>query len=250
MRLLRGGIRLVGFFFLILICLMPIVFMTVIFRRDAFWAMQMRQRCIKIFTTWLGIEIVKKGEIPNGNFLYISNHRSYIDPIVLMQYTLALPVAKAEVGKWFLLGFVIKMTGILLVQRDSKTSRYDTLLGIKKALNNGFSVLIYPEGTTTKSGVTLPFRRGAFQLAARENVGIVPISIVYADENDAWIGQDTFIPHFIRCFGKRKTIVFLDIAMPIFDSDSQNLLTNTQLHIDNKIKEIENANELKYCDYK
>lgn len=239
MLLLRGGIRLVGFFILTLIAVIWVSFGIYLFRRDATWVLHIRQQFIKVILAWLGVKIVKSGKIHSENSLYIGNHRSYLDPVVLMRYTPALPVAKAEVGKWFFIGFAIKLTGILLVQRDSKTSRYDTLLSIKTALKNGLSVLIYPEGTTTKRGATLPFQRGAFRVAAAEGIGIVPITIVYVNENDAWVGKDTFLPHFIRCFGKRKTIVFLDIAQPIFDTNMQKLLETTQLQIDNKINELE-----------
>lgn len=239
MQILRGVIRLVGFFFLVLIIVMWASVGTIVFRRDKAWVLRMRQQFIKIILTWLGVKIVKSGEIPNGNFLYIGNHRSYLDPIVLMRYTPALPVAKAEVGGWPVLGFAIKLTGILLVERNKQTSRYDTLLSIKTALKNGLPVLIYPEGTTTKRGATLPFQRGAFRITAQEGIGVVPISIVYANEEDAWVGDDTFLPHFIRCFGKWKTTAFLDIGQPIFNKIAQNQLEATQLQIDTKINEIE-----------
>lgn len=239
MVLLRGSIRLIGFLLLTFILVIWVALGSYIFRRDATWVLRIRQQFIKVILAWLGVQIIKNGEIYKNNFLYVSNHRSYLDPIVLLRYTPALPVAKAEVGKWLFIGFAIKLTGILLVQRDSKTSRYDTLLSIKTALKNGLSVLIYPEGTTTKRGATLPFQRGVFRVAAAEGIGIVPITIVYAHENDAWVGKDTFLPHFIRCFGKRKTIVFLHIAQPIRDTNIQKLLETTQLQIDNTINELE-----------
>ena len=70
-------------------------------------------------------------------------------------------------------------------------------------VKTGYNVLIFPEGTSSKSPVLLEVRNATFEMAAAANVPIMPVAIEYANENDAWVGTDTFVRHFFECFGKR-----------------------------------------------
>lgn len=184
----------------------------------------------------LGVEVERTGSLPGrGPFLVIGNHRSYLDPIVVLKEVQAWPVAKAEVGAWPLIGFAAKATGIIYVNRDSKDSRAATLEAMENALNNGHSVLVYPEGTTHTEPVTRRFKPGAFRLAASMQVPIIPMAIEYEDPEDAWVGADTFVPHFVRTFGRRKTRVKIRYGEPVISDDSSVLIAETKNWIDNNL---------------
>ena len=193
----------------------------------------------------LGIRIQKSGEVPtDGPYIFIGNHRSYIDPVVLLTDVLALPVAKAEVSAWPLIGYAAKLTGVLYVQRESKRSRADTLGAMEKHLKDGFSVLVYPEGTTITAPKTLSFKRGAFRLSTKTGIPILPVAIEYFDLGDAWVGDDTFIPHFLRCFGKKRTNIFLRYGPPMLDDDPKALLKKCQDWIDQQITDIRREHDI------
>ncbi|MBK9015007.1 MAG: 1-acyl-sn-glycerol-3-phosphate acyltransferase [Saprospiraceae bacterium] len=192
----------------------------------------------------LGIRVDKQGSPPKGHYIYIGNHRAYMDGILAIADVRALPVVKAEVSNWPLIGYGAKLTGIMFVKRDSKKSRTATLDAIREALKMGFSVLVYPEGTTHLKPTTMDFRTGAFSLAAKEGFGIVPMAIDYKYKSDAWVGDETFVPHFIRCFGRKNTYVKIRYGQPIFSDTVDLLVQTTKQWIDENMLAIRQEFEL------
>ena len=192
----------------------------------------------------LGVRVDKKGSASQGNYIYVGNHRSYLDGILAMADVRALPVAKAELSNWPLIGYGAKLTGIMFVKRDSKKSRSAALEAIREALGMGFSVLVYPEGTTHLKPTTMDFRTGAFSLAAKEGFGIVPMAIEYKVESDAWVGDETFVPHFVRCFGRKQTFVKIRYGQPIISNNVDFLVQKTKEWIDENMLAIRQEFEL------
>ncbi len=237
MNKLRAIFRLFGMASIIFAHLIPVVVGVTIFKKDIMWAIRRRQKIARALVRFLNVKVTQTGHPRDGNFLFISNHQSYIDPVPTAQAVAFLPVAKSEVAKWPLFGFATKATGILFVVRESKESRADIRAAVRNALAEGKPVLIYPEGTTSADAKMLPIRPGTFQTAAELGVGVVPIAISYDDPSNAWVGNDQFIPHFLRCFGKREVRVRLHFGEPIFDSDYNALMEKTRVVIDQKLSE-------------
>jgi 1-acyl-sn-glycerol-3-phosphate acyltransferase len=91
------------------------------------------------------------------------------------------------------------------VDRKDPESRQDTSKKIKAALIKGYSVINFPEGTTHILPTTIEFNFGSFAMATKIKAAVIPIAIDYKVKTDAFVDDDTFIPHFIKCFGKRHT---------------------------------------------
>lgn len=239
LNFLRGAFRLLGIVAIIVGNIIPIIMGVVFLQKDLAWTLRQRQRIARQLVWLLNIKIHLSGAPTDGNFLFIGNHRSYIDPVVAAVSVAFMPVAKAEVAKWPLIGWASRITGVLYVKRENKQSRADTRTAIRKALLEGAPVLIYPEGTTSTAHLTLPFRVSAFQVAAELRVPVVTIAIEYGDITDAWTGNDTFIPHFMRTFSKAKMDVWIDFGAPILDADWEQLLAKTQTAIDAKVADFQ-----------
>ena len=141
--------------------------------------LRQRQQFCHALIPMLGIEVRKKGRADHKNVLFISNHRSYIDPFVQTLHITALAIAKEEVRSWPIIGFGVKITGTYFVKREEKSSRKAAREGIAKTIKNGHSILVYPEGTTSDLPKTLPFKPRTFQMAAENKVKIVPIAIEF-----------------------------------------------------------------------
>ncbi len=225
--------------FIISAHLIPIVVGVALFKKDVMWAIRRRQGIARALIRFLNVRVTQTGNPMDGNFLFISNHQSYIDPVPAAQVVAFLPVAKAEVAKWPLFGFAVKVTGILFVVRESKESRADIRAAIRTALAEGKPVLVYPEGTTSAMPKMLPLRPGAFQTAADLGIGVVPIAISYEDATDAWVGNEWFIPHFLRSFGKPQMHIRIHFGDAIFDRDYEALMKKTRAVIDEKLAEWE-----------
>lgn len=183
----------------------------------------------------LGSKIISYGKIPNENGLIVSNHRTYFDSMVILKNILSYPIAKKEVASWPLIGSVCKSTGVLFVDREKKSERPVLIENIRQILLNGYSILNTPEGTTHTNPTTIAFKPGAFFIAAELNKPVIPIAIDYKNMGDAWVGDDTFLPHFIRCFGKWKTEIKVAYLDPIYSDNAEELVEKSRFAIDQEM---------------
>jgi 1-acyl-sn-glycerol-3-phosphate acyltransferase len=114
----------------------------------------------------------------NSGFVLAPNHQSQFD-IMLMA---TLPpdfrwVSKAQVAKIPLLGGALKAMGSYLVQRDQSGRDLNVMREVEDGLKSGNVVLIFPEGTRTRTGELLPFKKGAFRAAQNAGVPLIPVAI-------------------------------------------------------------------------
>ena len=202
-------------------------------------ALRIRQVWANWCSRWIGVQIEEASFTPpEGPVVYISNHRSYFDPVAALRHIKALPVAKAEVSSWPFIGFAAEATGVMWVKRENKDSRRATMDTMAEWLEKGFSVLIYPEGTTHIDPTSMEFRHGAFKLAAKLGVPVFPMAIEYSREEDAWVGDATFIPHFFEAFGKRHMRIKMRYGQLIQSDDYQELHDRTKAWIDQQMVEM------------
>lgn len=212
----------------VLVCFLRNIF----FGHDLIWTLNRRKQLVPKLLKSLHVKVHFKGVIPQGNFIYIANHRSYLDPVVMHRDVTFLPVAKAEIASWPVIGYGAKITGVLYVKRENQTSRRNTRIAMVDTFEKGHSICIYPEGTTHTEPQTIEFRMGTFKIAAENNFPIIPVAIEYKDEKDAWIGKDTFLPHLFRLSAKRQIDVRMAFGNPVFDSDPIILKNKVQNWID------------------
>ncbi len=184
----------------------------------------LRRKFSRAILKILNITVHLKGEIPElDGTLYVSNHKSMIDPIIFLAYESASPVAKAPIAKYPLLGKAAEDTGIIFVNRSSDKSRSDTRRAIEDSLEGGENVLIYPEGTISKEEKLLPFKKGSFEVAAAHGYPVCPVQLVYPDSSYYWT-SGSLLNHFKTAFVGRKTAVTLSFYPVLTSSDGQILL--------------------------
>jgi 1-acyl-sn-glycerol-3-phosphate acyltransferase len=106
----------------------------------------------------------------------ISNHRSLID--ILALYKLRRPfkwTSKSENFRLPFIGMVLSLTNSVRIKRDSYRSASQFLTNAEEEMKKGSSVLLFPEGTRSKTKEMRPFKEGAFLLAKKMECGIIPI---------------------------------------------------------------------------
>jgi len=143
-------------------------------RRGARWAI------------WLaGIRMRVEGRDklqPGATYVFMSNHVGNVDPPV---HVAVLPrvaaLAKHVVWKIPVLGRALTLTGFIPVMRGTQQAAQSVDAGTR-ALRGGRSLLVYPEGTRSRTGEMLPFRHGVFLMAIRAGVPIVPMTILGSRE--------------------------------------------------------------------
>jgi 1-acyl-sn-glycerol-3-phosphate acyltransferase len=112
----------------------------------------------------------------NRPVVLVANHRSLVD--ILALYKVRRPfkwVSKAENFKLPFIGMVLSLTNCVKINRESIRSGLQFISQAEKEMRKGSSVMIFPEGTRSKSREMRAFREGAFLLAKRMNCGIIPV---------------------------------------------------------------------------
>lgn len=121
-------------------------------------------------------EAIRTGRQPA---LFIANHASHFDPPLLVS-TLPCPsvfVAKKELGRVPVLGIAIRMAGFILLDRTHGQRALAALRAAARRIREGQSVTGFPEGTRTRTGALMPFKKGLFVLAREAGVPVVPLGI-------------------------------------------------------------------------
>lgn len=228
MKNLRGIWRLFKFTIVAICQVGSLLFVSALKGRNMDRSMRLRMGWAKYMLNLLGVEIELINQPPNGGYLYLANHRTYVDAPVICKHVFASIVAKAEVGKWPLVGAGIKATYTILVQRNSKESRKRTRKAVRGLLERDYSVIIFPEGTTSAGPGILPFRPGPFQIAEYGNFPVVPVALEYASPLDAWVGDDNFVGHFVRRFSQKNMHVKMSFGPIIPPSDWETMRDQTE----------------------
>jgi len=198
-------------------------------------ALRIRKQWFWLINKSLGVQVEIYGTMPTEPGLLVCNHRSYFDPIVVMQFLLALPVGKAEIETWPIIGYGAKVSGSIFVNRKTKEGRDKARKDIIQTLQNGYFVINYPEGTTHTNPQTNDFKPALFKDAAQEGFIIYPVVQEYQQDADAWIGDDTFLRHFFECFGKRKTYMRLSYGPPLKSNSGEELMQLSKQWIDKEL---------------
>lgn len=119
--------------------------------------------------------------------IYVVNHSSNVEPpllyAVLEQLHPRLSILyKAELHNIPILAWGFDFVGFVPIQRGNREQSSKAIdLGVER-LGAGFSFMVFPEGTRSRTGELLPFKKGAFVLALRAQVPIVPMAIAGARE--------------------------------------------------------------------
>lgn len=182
-----------------------------------------------------GVRVISNKWIPIEQFILMANHRSYLDVFIIAANIPAVFIAKAEVKNWPMMNAASELTNIIFVNRSELKSLINTMSTIKNMVNKGFPVAVFPEGTTSKGPLMEPFKKGIFKIAADLALPVIPAAIHYADENDAWVGNDTFAAHFLRQMGKPVTKAWLSLGEPVADENFLNLKLKVQKQIDSML---------------
>jgi len=111
--------------------------------------------------------------------MFIANHGSMVDIWVMFTFMPASArfVAKQELFKIPVFGWVLRASGCVAIDRGRRQEAIRSLQSAGEQIRAGRSVVLYPEGTRSKDGRLGPFKKGAFHLAVKAGVPVVPVSI-------------------------------------------------------------------------
>ena len=153
----------------------------------------------------LGMRVKTSGELPDGAFLLVSNHLSYIDVFAYMSQVNARLLSKAEVKSWPLLGPLARFGGTLFVDRTQRRDLQRVIGEIESTLQGGRGVVFFPEGTSSAGTEVRNFKPSLFEVAVQGQFEVSTATIRYECEpgerpaqwSISWWGDMPFLPHLL-----------------------------------------------------
>jgi 1-acyl-sn-glycerol-3-phosphate acyltransferase len=189
----------------------------------------------KLTARIVGVSIRVDGEPPEPPYFLVSNHLSYIDVVVYAASLGSLFVAKREIASWLFIGWVARTIGTIFIDRRSYQDIPRVLGLINKNLDQGFGIVLFAEGTSTRGDKVLPFNPALLEPAARGNYPVSYASISYrtpADETPAhiavcWWDDISFPVHAGRLLRLRRFDAVLTFGSHAIQADDRKTLARS-----------------------
>lgn len=159
--------------------------------------------------------------------LVVSNHRSPIDIAIVLSIFGGQVLSRGDLSDWPILGTAARKAGTIFVDREQSASGAQAIRQIRRRLQEGATITVFPEGTTFEGDEVRPFRMGAFVGAQRVDLEVVPVGIAY--EPGAEFVDETFLAHLRRGAARKTTRVSVCIGEP-FKAEGRAVELGARVH--------------------
>lgn len=161
-----------------------------------------------------GVRLAVSGTVRSGTGLVVANHTSWLDVVALAAAAPMVPVAKAEVREWPVVGAVAGHSGAVFLRRASLRALPGTVDRLTVLLRQGHRVQVFPEATTRCGRAVGEFHRAAFQAALDAAVVVQPAAVGLVQHGiptsaGAFVGGDTLAAALWRTLRMRDLVVRL-----------------------------------------
>lgn len=138
----------------------------------------------ELFLSGAKIEVKGTENIPKEPVLFVANHRSYFDILVIHTTSTKRPgfVAKKDMEKMPLLSSWMKNICCLFLDREDIRSGVQMIKDGVSRIKNGYSMVIYPEGHRSRTKDMLPFKEGSLKIAEKAGCAVVPVTLIGMDQ--------------------------------------------------------------------
>ena len=162
-----------------------------------------------------GVHPSWRGHTPaagSGARLVVSNHRSPLDILLLLQRFGGVVLSRADLAEWPLLGAAAQRAETIFVDRKNTLSGVLAVRALRDRLEKQRTVIVFPEGTTSAGDEVRPFQQGAFAAARGLAVELVPVGIAYPP--GAEFLDESFGQHMLRMAKRPRTPVACVVGQP------------------------------------
>ena len=180
----------------------------------------------KIFLGWAarvaGARVERVGVPLRRDVFYISNHLSWIDILAIAGQSGTAFVAKEEIRGAPVVGWLSTLNSTVFVKRENRLGVAEQINQLRDALEDNWSVTVFPEGTTTDGKSLLPFKTPMLRVLEPPPPGVLvqPVLLDYGAvaEEIGWIGLETGVENAKRILSRRGSfrmrVVFLEPFYP------------------------------------
>ena len=188
---ITGGIRM-GLFWTMVVIQMPII--AILPRRASVAYMRVFMWFLKIISS---VKIRVHGKlVKNRPLLVVSNHISVFEIAMFPVAFGGSLVAKSEVAKWPIVGWVAKKFGVVFVDRNP-SSAMNALESMQKTMSKvKYPLFLFPEGTTTNGAYVKPFKSTIFSIVEGSGITVQPVVVNYRFPNGDVISEKDMANHY------------------------------------------------------
>ena len=185
-----------------------------------------------------GFRIRRIGQPLPGAVLFVANHVSWLDIELMHSQRIMSFVAKAEIARWPLIGWLATRAGTIYHQRGSTSSLGTVMERMVVRLREGMAVGIFPEGGTGTGNNVRTFHARIFQAATDAAVPIQPVALCYGHGNRMDLSvpfapKENFLANFLRLLGGpslEASVYFLE-PVPLSDEGRRQTAEAARLRI-------------------
>lgn len=258
MRSILAPLRVFGVFLIVVTFLLHMSCVWFIIRdrwRRLRWSNSFLQHYARVACFVLGLRVNPIGlenlrDVKSG--LYVGNHLSYTDVLAISSVVPACYVTSQEIRQTPLLGQICLLAGCLFVERRNKMNIRNEVSEIRRGLNLGLNITIFPEATSTNGEQVLRFRKPLFLSGIDAGTTVVPFCLNYRTvggepvvlanrDNVFWYGDMDFVPHLWRLARSGGVGLDLHFLKPIKtnpDMDATSLAEQSQAEVESVFRPI------------
>ena len=201
MRLTLRVAAIVGWLLLYL----PLHYLWKLFGRTSPWPRRFLERVGRA----AGMRARVVGEPLRSHVLFLANHQSWLDIMLIAGASGAAFVSKEEVARWPVIGWLASLNKTIFVARTQRGAVRDQADALRVALESGQPVALFPEGTTSGGTEVLPFRASllASLFPPPPGVRVQPVAIDYGASGSEimWVGEEAAAANAKRVLSRRGT---------------------------------------------
>lgn len=162
-------------------------------------------KTFRVKVDFVGFEDFERGK----NGLIVCNHLSYLDIVVIYSFMPSIFITSFDIKRFALPGFLARLVGSLFINRKDVSGIKKEIRSIATTLEKGFTVVLFPESTSTDGEAILPFKSPLMKSAIDAEKPVIPLCIKYrkinnnpitAESRDLifWYGNMGFFSHFFK----------------------------------------------------
>ena len=176
------------------------------------------------FTAWIvGARIKIVGTPLRRDVFFISNHISWVDILSMAGASGTAFVAKQELSEVPVIGWLCGLNRTVFVKRENRMGVAEQINALREALQDNWSVTVFPEGTVTDGHSLLPFKSSMISVLEPPPAGVMvqPVVLNYGEnaEDIAWIGEESGLHNAMRVMARkgsfRLSLHYLEPFSPV-----------------------------------
>ncbi len=205
------------------------------------WRYSLRTFVSTLVLKILGIKIICTGELNlDQGLLYVSNHRTLIDGVIVLSL---IPsghvISKAEVKSYPIISTGANLAGVIYVDRTDRENRSAVKNTIINSLRSKRSIILFPEGTISIDKKVLDYKKGAFEAAIEAGAEVQTIVMEFMNpKRDFWLNRNMLLQFFVT-FSQWKIVCKVHFFDKIKGIEAMDLCTRIQRMTQAKLDEFQ-----------